>query len=128
MAYLMLVLGIGYSVAWGMGLMFASKSDGPKNTILPGLGLLAFLGLSAVSASAAKTAMDTDQRLHTESYMGLAYDQTLGDVEGRLGKALADPDRSTFDLTGKGIVITQILQVVFPAWVPFHYQLTILSF
>ena len=44
MAYLMLVVGVLYSVTWGMGLMFASKSDAPRNTIVPAIGLLAFLG------------------------------------------------------------------------------------
>ena len=115
MAYLMLVLGLGYSLAWGMGLMFAAKSDGPKNPFVPGLGLLAFLGLSGVSASAAMTAMDTDQRLNTETYLKLAYDQSLGDVEGMLGKAIADPDRSTYDLTGKGIVIPSEISARLPS-------------
>jgi hypothetical protein len=105
MAYLMLVLGLGYSTIWGMGLFFSAKSDGPKNTIVPVLGLLAFLGLSGVSAKAAINAMDTTQRLTTEAYMGLAYNQSLEDVEGRLGKAIENPDRTTFNLTTIGIVI-----------------------
>jgi hypothetical protein len=115
MAYLILVLGIGYSAAWGMGLLFATKSAGPKNTIVPALGLLAFLGLSGVSASAAMNAMDTQQRLDTPSYLKLAYDQSLEDVEGMLGKSIENPDRSTFDLTGKGIVIPSEISARLPS-------------
>jgi len=115
MAYLMLVLGLGYSAAWGMGLLFSAKSAGPKNTIVPGLGLVAFLGLSGVSASAAMTAMDTAQRLTTEAYMGLAYNQSLEDVEGRLGHAVVDPNRSSFDLTGKGIVVPSEISARLPS-------------
>ena len=63
MAYLMMVIGLAYSVIWAAGLLFTSKSDGPKNVVVPALGLLAFLGLTAVSASAAKQAMDSPEQL-----------------------------------------------------------------
>ena len=42
MAYLMMVIGLADSAVWAAGLLFTSKSDGPKNVIVPALGLLAF--------------------------------------------------------------------------------------
>ena len=77
MAYLMLVVGLAYSAIWGMGLLFSSKSDGPRNTIVPALGLLGFLGLSGMSAMAAKDAMDNPERLTPAGYMGIAFNQTI---------------------------------------------------
>ncbi|MEC9389378.1 MAG: hypothetical protein VX944_04825 [Myxococcota bacterium] len=115
MAYLMLVVGVVYSVTWGMGLMFASKSDGPRNTIVPALGLIAFLGLSGMSAMAAKDAMDNPQRLTPEGFLGIAYNQTIEDVEALLGSAEVEPDRSTYNLTGRGLVIPSEISARLPA-------------
>ncbi|MEC8193325.1 MAG: hypothetical protein VX127_11365 [Myxococcota bacterium] len=115
MAYLMLVVGVVYSVTWGMGLMFASKSDGPRNTVVPALGLIAFLGLSGMSAMAAKDAMDNPQRLTPEGFLGIAYNQTVEDVEALLGSAEVEPDRSTYNLTGRGLVIPSEISARLPA-------------
>lgn len=115
MAYLMLVVGVVYSVTWGMGLMFASKSDGPRNTVVPALGLIAFLGLSGMSAMAAKDAMDNPQRLTPEGFLGIAYNQTIEDVEALLGSAEVEPDRSTYNLTGRGLVIPSEISARLPA-------------
>lgn len=115
MAYLMMVIGLAYSVAWGIGLMFASKSDGPKNTILPGLGLLAFIGLTGMSAMAAKDAMDNPENLTPEVYLGLKYNNSVEEVIGRLGPAIQNPDRGSYDLTGKGLVIPSEISARLPA-------------
>jgi hypothetical protein len=115
MAYLMMVIGLAYSVAWGIGLMFASKSDGPKNTILPGLGLVAFIGLTGMSAMAAKDAMDNPENLTPEVYLGLKYNNSVEEVIGRLGPAIQNPDRGSYDLTGKGLVIPSEISARLPA-------------
>ncbi len=115
MAYLMMVVGLAYSIVWATGLMFASKSDGPKNTIVPALGLLAFLGLTAVSASAAKTAMDSPQQLTTDAYLALEYNQSVEDVVGKLGPSVVNPDRASYDLTGKGMVIPSEISARLPS-------------
>lgn len=115
MAYLMLVVGLVYSVTWGMGLMFASKSDGPRNTVFPALGLIAFLGLSVTSAMAAKDAMDNPEALTSAAYLGLAYNQSMEDVEGLLGPAIENPDRASFNLTGKGLVIPSDISARLPS-------------
>jgi hypothetical protein len=39
----------------------------------------------------------------------------LEDVEGRLGKAIVDPKRSTFNLTGKGIVVPSEISARLPS-------------
>ena len=115
MAYLMLVVGVVYSVTWGMGLLFASKSDGPRNTVVPALGLIAFIGLSGMSAMAAKDAMDNPQRLTPEGFMGIAYNQTVEDVEGLLGASEVDPDRASYNLTGRGLVIPSEISARLPS-------------
>ena len=115
MAYLMLVVGVVYSVTWGMGLLFASKSDGPRNTVVPALGLIAFIGLSGMSAMAAKDAIDNPQRLTPEGFLGIAYNQTVEDVEGLLGASEVDPDRASYNLTGRGLVIPSEISARLPS-------------
>ena len=115
MAYLILVIGLVYSVVWGMGLSFAAKSAGPKNTIIPGLGLLAFIGLSGMSAMAAKDAMDNPETITPNGYLSLKYNMSLEEVTGLLGTAVVDPDRASYDLTGKGLVIPGEISARLPA-------------
>ncbi len=115
MAYLMLVVGLAYSAIWGMGLLFSSKSDGPRNTIVPALGLLGFLGLSGMSAMAAKDAMDNPERLTPAGYMGIAFNQTIEEVEGLLGPAEPNPDRKSYNLTGRGLVIPSEISARLPS-------------
>jgi len=115
MAYLMLVVGVVYSVTWGMGLLFASKSDGPRNTVVPALGLIAFIGLSGMSAMAAKDAIDNPQRLTPEGFLGIAYNQTIDDVEALLGSAEVEPDRASYNLTGRGLVIPSEISARLPS-------------
>ena len=115
MAYLMMVIGLAYSAVWAAGLFFTSKSDGPKNIVVPGLGLLAFLGLTVVSASAAKTAMDSPEQLTPDAYLSLKYNQSVDEVVGHLGPAIENPDRSTYDLTGKGMVIPSEISARLPS-------------
>jgi len=115
MAYLILTIGLIYSVAWGVGLGFAAKSDGPKNTIIPGLGLLAFLGLSGMSAMAAKDAMNNPENITPDVYLNLKYNMSLEEVTGLLGAPVVDPDRASYDLTGKGLVIPGEISARLPA-------------
>ncbi|GEM_PF-1922417 len=114
MAYLMLVVGVIYSITWGAGLLFASKSNGPRNTIVPALGLLAFLGLSGMSAMAAKEAMDNPQLLTPEAFLGIEYNQTIENVELLLGSAVENPDRASYNLTGRGLVIPSEISARLP--------------
>lgn len=114
MAYLMLVVGVIYSITWGSGLLFASKSNGPRNTIVPALGLLAFLGLSGMSAMAAKEAMDNPQLLTPEAFLGIEYNQTIENVEQLLGSAVENPDRASYNLTGRGLVIPSEISARLP--------------
>ena len=115
MAYLILVIGLVYSVVWGLGLSFAAKSTGPKNTIIPGLGLLAFIGLSGMSAMAAKDAVDNPETITPDGYLSLAYNMSLEDVNGLLGAPVVNPDRASYDLTGKGLVIPGEISARLPA-------------
>lgn len=115
MAYLMLVVGVVYSITWGMGLMFASKSNGPRNTIVPALGLVAFLGLSGMSAMAAKDAMDNPQQLTPEAFLGIQYNQTIENVEQLLGTSVENPDRASYNLTGRGLVIPSEISARLPS-------------
>lgn len=115
MAYLMLVVGLIYSVTWGMGLLFATKSDGPRNIFVPALGLLGFIGLSGMSAMAAKDAMDNPEKLTPAAYMGIKYNQTIEEVEALLGSAEVDPDRSEYNLTGRGLVIPSEISARLPS-------------
>ena len=115
MAYLILVIGLVYSIVWGMGLSFAAKSDGPKNTIIPGLGLLAFIGLSGMSAMAAKDAMDNPENITANGYLSLKYNMSVEDVNGLLGSFVENPDRASYDLTGKGLVIPGEISARLPA-------------
>lgn len=118
MAYLMVVVGLAYSAVWAAGLMFASKSDGPKNTALPAAGLLAFLGLTAVSAQAAKEAMNQPEQLTSDAYLALEYNQSVEDVVGKLGQAFvwneAYPDRNSFDLANKGMIVPSEISARLP--------------
>ena len=114
MAYLMLVVGLAYAVIWAIGLKFAASSTGPRNVVLPALGLLAFLGLSGVSAMAAKEAMDHPEILTPGAYLGLQYNNSSEEVLGKLGPAVVDPDRRSYDLTGKGLVIPSEISARLP--------------
>ena len=115
MAYLILTIGLIYSVAWGVGLGFAAKSDGPKNIIIPGLGLVAFLGLSGMSAMAAKDAMNNPENITPAGYLGLKYNMSAEEVIGLLGPEVENPDRASYDLTGKGLVIPGEISARLPA-------------
>lgn len=115
MAYLILAIGLIYSVAWGVGLGFAAKSSGPKNTIIPGLGLLGFLGLSGVSAMAAKDAMNNPENINPTVYLNLKYNMSLEEVTALLGQPVENPDRASYDLTGKGLVIPGNISARLPA-------------
>ena len=115
MAYLILTIGLIYSLAWGVGLGFAAKSDGPKNTIIPGLGLLAFLGLSGMSAMAAKDAMNNPENITPQGYLSLKYSMSFEEVVGLLGPHVENPDRASYDLTGKGLVIPGEISARLPA-------------
>ena len=115
MAYLILTIGLIYSVAWGIGLGFAAKSDGPKNTIIPGLGLVAFLGLSGMSAMAAKDAMNNPENITPAGYLGLKYNMSAEEVTALLGPEVENPDRASYDLTGKGLVIPGEISARLPA-------------
>ena len=115
MAYLILTIGLIYSVAWGVGLGFAAKSDGPKNIIIPGLGLVAFLGLSGMSAMAAKDAMNNPESITPAGYLGLKYNMSAEEVIGLLGPEVENPDRASYDLTGKGLVIPGEISARLPA-------------
>jgi hypothetical protein len=115
MAYLMLVVGLAYSVIWGMGLKFAAGSDGPKNTVLPSLGLLAFIGLTGMSAMAAKEAMNNPERLNPDAYLSLKYNNSIDEVVGALGPAVVAPDRTTYNLTAKGLVIPSEISARLPS-------------
>ena len=70
MAYLMLFVGLAYAGIWAFGLKYAAKSTGPKNIVVPSLGLVGFLGLSVISALAAKDAMDNPEILTPAAYLG----------------------------------------------------------
>jgi hypothetical protein len=115
MAYLMLVVGLAYSVIWGMGLKFAAGSAGPKNTVLPSLGLLAFIGLTGMSAMAAKEAMNNPERLNPGAYLSLKYNNSIDEVVGALGPAVVAPDRATYNLTAKGLVIPSEISARLPS-------------
>ena len=115
MAYLMLVVGLAYAVIWAIGLKFAAGSAGPRNVVVPAAGLLAFLGLSGVSAMAAKDAMDNPEILTPAAYLGLQYNNSTEEVLGKLGPAVEDPDRRGYDLTGKGLVIPSEISARLPA-------------
>jgi hypothetical protein len=115
MAYLIFAIGLVYSVAWGVGLGLASKSDGPKNTIIPGLGLVAFVWLTGMSAMAAKDAMDNPENINPSVYLSLTYNMSLEEVTGLLGAPVVNPDRASYDLTGKGLMIPGNISARLPA-------------
>ncbi len=115
MAYVMLVIGLAYAGIWAFGLKCAAKSSGPKNVVVPTLGLLGFLSLSAVSAMAAKDAMDSPEVLTPGAYLGLKYNSTSEEVLSKLGPAVENPNRASYDLTGKGLVIPSEISARLPA-------------
>ena len=115
MAYVMLVVGLAYAGFWAFGLKCAAKSTGPRNLFIPSMGVFGFLGLSAVSALAAKSAMDNPELLTPNAYMTLKYNNSTADVLGQLGPEVQNPDRRSYDLTGKGLVIPSEISARLPA-------------
>jgi hypothetical protein len=69
------------------------------------LGLLAFIGLSGMSAMAAKEAMNNPEAINPGAYLSLNYNNTVDEVVSKLGPAVVDPDRSTYNLTARGLVV-----------------------
>ncbi|MAY80142.1 MAG: hypothetical protein CL930_05070 [Deltaproteobacteria bacterium] len=105
MAYFVFVVGLIYSGVWAAGLMFTTKSSGDKNPIIPALGLVAFLGLSGMSAMAAKEAMDNPDRLIPDAYMSLKWSQTVDDLSAMFGNPHDGPPGDTQTLAGMGLII-----------------------
>jgi hypothetical protein len=103
MAYLLLVVGILYAFAWAAGLVFAVKSPGKKNPLIPAVGLLTFIALSAVAAQASIAAMKNPPRLTVEAYSALQEGMESQQVVTILGGPIANPDRKQYDFTGRGI-------------------------
>jgi hypothetical protein len=68
-----------------------------------------------MSAMAAKDAMDNPENLTPEVYLGLKYNNSVEEVIGRLGPAIQNPDRGSYDLTGKGLVIPSEISARLPA-------------
>ena len=80
MAYLLLVVGILYTLAWAAGLSFSLKSTGKTTVWIPVLGMLAFIGLAVTSGMSASEAMDNPPTLTPSAYSGLAYNMTQDQV------------------------------------------------
>ena len=105
MAYLLLVIGMIFTLGWGLGLIFSLRSEHPRNPIIPALGVLCFIGVSYVAISAASDAIDHPARLSAQSYDTVQTGMTIADVEGIFGPALVKPDRGSLDLSGRGVAL-----------------------
>ena len=105
MAYMLLVVGVGYTLAWGAGLLFAVKTEGQKNVLVPAMGLLVFLTLSGVAGQASMAAMKNPPRLTPDAFMAIQEGMTPEQVVGILGGPDSSVDRTTMDLTGRGVSV-----------------------
>lgn len=115
MAYLILVIGILYSIAWAAGLSFSLKSSGEKSPWIPALGLIAFVGLSVMSGLAAKDAMDAPEQITASGYTSLSFNMTPDEVAAVLGAPEVDPQRERFDLAGRGVTIPSVVGARLPS-------------
>ena len=59
--------------------------------------------------------MDSPEQLTPDAYLSLKYNQSIEEVVGSLGPAVENPDRSTYDLTGKGMVIPSEISARLPS-------------
>jgi hypothetical protein len=105
MAYLLVVAGLVYTLAWGAGLMFSLKSEGQKNPLIPIMGLVVFITLSAVAGQASMAAMKNPPRLTVAAFNGLQEGMPSKEVVGVLGGADANPDRVAMDLNSRGVSV-----------------------
>ncbi len=105
MAYLLLMVGIGYTLAWGAGLVFAIKTEGAKNLLVPAMGMLIFVTLSGVAGQASMAAMKNPPRLTAAAYQSLQEGMAPEEVSGILGGSDTKTDRQKMDLTGRGVSI-----------------------
>ncbi len=103
MAFLLLAIGIIFTLGWTFGLLFSMRSEAPRNPVIPALGVLTFVGVSYLAVTAANHAMDNPARLSAKSYDSVKDGMTMADVEGIFGPALVKPDRRDLDLSGKGV-------------------------
>ena len=103
MAYLLLVVGIVFTIGWTFGLLFSLKSDAPRNPVIPALGIAAFLSVTYVALTAAVNTMDNPSRLNPTAYDSITDGMSRAGVEGILGSPMIKPDRSSLDLAGKGV-------------------------
>jgi hypothetical protein len=103
MAYLLLVIGVIFTIGWTIGLLFSLKSDAPRNPIIPGLGILAFLSVTYVALTAAVNTMDNPSKLNPVAYDSITDGMSRAGVEAILGSPMIKPDRGALDLAGKGV-------------------------
>jgi hypothetical protein len=105
MAYLLLAIGVLFSLGWAVGLVFTLRSDAPRNPVIPALGIAAFVAVTFTSITAVSETMDNPARLNAKTYDRIQDGMTAAEVEGLLGPAMASPDRKSLDLAGKGVAL-----------------------
>jgi hypothetical protein len=103
MAFMLLAIGVLFTIGWGIGLIFSLKSDAPRNPVIPALGILAFLWLGYTGLSAAMKTMDNPARLSGIAYDTIKDGMSPDQVNAVFGAPMVKPDRQQLDLAGKGV-------------------------
>jgi len=88
MAFLLFAIGTIFTLGWTLGLIFSLKSDAPRNPIIPGLGIVAFLSVSYISMTAAVNSLDNPSKLSATTYDSISDGMSMEQAQSILGNTL----------------------------------------
>ena len=89
-SYLLFSICVAYICLWGLGFAFSLRSKGPRQPLIPLVGLAGFVALGLYAFQAIQDTKANPPMLTVESFGSLEKGMSVEDVSGILGEPLAD--------------------------------------